>query len=109
MSNDLAWTHCQRIDAFSSLLQYLTSICDQLFPLYRDVEQRPFILQFLPSLIIVYYDVLYHHLPKSTDASIKVKNAMESDHTSLLRSGTIVPVSLSRSVCVRARAELIMG
>jgi len=52
-------------------LDYLTSICDQLFPLYRDVQHRPFILQFLPSLIIVYYDVLYHHLPKSADASIK--------------------------------------
>lgn len=52
--------------------KYASSLCDYLFTLYRDVQQRPFVLQFLPSFVIAYYDVLYHH-PESVDAITKVK------------------------------------
>lgn len=60
-------------------LQYTSTICDHLFTLYRHVQHRPFVLQFLPSFIIAYYDVLYHHHhhhrrhPESVDVKTKVK------------------------------------
>ncbi|CAF3636845.1 unnamed protein product [Adineta steineri] len=41
--------------------EYASTICDHLFSLYHDVQHRPFVLQFLPSFVIAYYDVLYHH------------------------------------------------
>lgn len=41
--------------------EYISSICDHLFTLYHNVQQRPFVLQFLPSFVTIYYDVLYHH------------------------------------------------
>ncbi|CAF3383522.1 unnamed protein product [Rotaria socialis] len=41
--------------------EYVSSICDHLFSLYHDVQHRLFVLQFLPSFVAVYYDVLYHH------------------------------------------------
>ncbi|CAF2221465.1 unnamed protein product [Rotaria magnacalcarata] len=41
--------------------EYVSSICDQLFSLYHDVQHRLFVLQFLPSFVAAYYDVLYHH------------------------------------------------
>ncbi|UJR25237.1 hypothetical protein I4U23_006589 [Adineta vaga] len=50
--------------------EYAPSLCDHLFTLYRDAQQRSFVLQFLPSFIIAYYDVLYHH-PESTDVTKK--------------------------------------
>ncbi|CAF3642548.1 unnamed protein product [Rotaria sordida] len=40
---------------------YVSSICDHLFSLYHNVQHRLFVLQFLPSFVITYYDVLYHH------------------------------------------------
>jgi len=50
--------------------EYTSSICDHLFTLHHNVQHRPFVLQFLPSFVTTYYDVLYHH-PKSIDAKTK--------------------------------------
>ncbi|CAF3391144.1 unnamed protein product [Rotaria sp. Silwood1] len=41
--------------------EYVSPICDHLFSLYHNVQHRPFVLQFLPSFVIAYYDVLYDH------------------------------------------------
>jgi hypothetical protein len=58
-------------------LQLVSTICDHLFTLYRHVQHRPFVLQFLPSFVTAYYDLLYdhhhHHHPESVDATTKVK------------------------------------
>jgi len=51
--------------------EYISSICDHLFTLHHDVEQRPFVLQFLPSFVTIYYDVLYHHHLESIDPAAK--------------------------------------
>ncbi|CAF5194787.1 unnamed protein product, partial [Rotaria magnacalcarata] len=54
--------------------EYVSSICDQLFSLYHDVQHRLFVLQFLPSFVAAYYDVLYHHRHlESIDAKTEVK------------------------------------
>ncbi|CAF3326097.1 unnamed protein product [Rotaria socialis] len=50
--------------------EYASSLCDNLFILYRDVQYRSFVLQFLPSFITTYYDVLHRH-PESTDVTAK--------------------------------------
>ncbi|CAF4160198.1 unnamed protein product [Rotaria magnacalcarata] len=50
--------------------EYASSLCDNLFILYRDVKYRSFVLQFLPSFITTYYDVLHRH-PESTDVTTK--------------------------------------
>ncbi|CAF2893613.1 unnamed protein product [Rotaria sp. Silwood2] len=50
--------------------EYASSLCDPLFTLYRDVQHRPFVLQFLPSFVTTYYDIL-HHQPESVDATTK--------------------------------------
>ncbi|CAF1076669.1 unnamed protein product [Didymodactylos carnosus] len=42
-------------ERFSSI----SSICNQLFQLYRDSKARSFVLQFLPTFLSTYYDVLY--------------------------------------------------
>ncbi|CAF0934240.1 unnamed protein product [Rotaria sordida] len=47
--------------------EYASSLCDHLFTLYRDVQHRPFVLQFLPSFVTAYYDILHH--PKSVDTT----------------------------------------
>ncbi|CAF2584367.1 unnamed protein product [Rotaria sp. Silwood2] len=52
--------------------EYVSSICDHLFSLYHNVQHRLFVLQFLPSFVIAYYDVLYHHHQlESIDATTK--------------------------------------
>jgi hypothetical protein len=50
--------------------EYISSICDHLFTLHHDVKHRPFVLQFLPSFVTAYYDVLYYH-SESIDARTK--------------------------------------
>ncbi|CAF4173443.1 unnamed protein product [Rotaria socialis] len=59
--------------------EYVSSICDHLFSLYHDVQHRLFVLQFLPSFVAVYYDVLYHHRHlESIDA--KTETVMDDEH-----------------------------
>ncbi|CAF1406886.1 unnamed protein product, partial [Didymodactylos carnosus] len=38
---------------------YIVPICNQLFQLYRDFKARSFVLQFLPTFLSTYYNVLY--------------------------------------------------
>ena len=54
-------------------LQFASPLCDQLFTLFRNAQHRPFILQFLPSFIMAYYDVLYRQALKTADATVKVR------------------------------------
>ena len=61
-------------------LQYISSLCDRLFTLYRDAQNRPFVLQFLPSFITTYYDVLYQQTAQSTEDQKKVDNEMSFDN-----------------------------
>ncbi|CAF1049157.1 unnamed protein product [Adineta ricciae] len=51
--------------------RYASSLCEHLFTLYRNVQQRSFVLQFLPSFIIAYYDALYHNNPQPTNGITK--------------------------------------
>ncbi|UJR23659.1 hypothetical protein I4U23_026643 [Adineta vaga] len=51
--------------------EFVSTICDHLFALYHGVQHRPFVLQFLPSFVIVYYDVLYPRQSESVDATTK--------------------------------------
>ncbi|CAF1641981.1 unnamed protein product, partial [Adineta ricciae] len=51
--------------------EFASAICDHLFTFYHDVQHRPFVLQFLPSFIIAYYDVLYPRHSESVDSTTK--------------------------------------
>ncbi|CAF1121040.1 unnamed protein product [Adineta steineri] len=72
--------------------EYASSLCDHLFTLYRDAQHRTFVLQFLPSFVIAYYDVLYHH-PESDDA-ITIKGVLDDGYADKINEFRIPNLTL---------------
>ncbi|CAF4557801.1 unnamed protein product [Rotaria sp. Silwood1] len=71
--------------------EYASSLCDHLFTLYRDVQHRPFVLQFLPSFVTTYYDIL-HHQSESVDAT--TKSVLDDGHNERIHQFRIPNLTL---------------